>query len=433
MRQLRILGFKAKDLIGGSPISQNIREVQGILSDPFGEQAQKLREDYLQSLLRRASNSVPYYSDMKCGGLDAFPVIKKTTIQDYFDSFRSRDYESESLFRVSTSGSTGVPFVLYHNKDKRKRNTSDVLFFMGQTGYQLGNALLELEVWRGHNRRSRIRNLLQNTFQFDVTKLDDEKIKAFLKMVGERRGRINMLGFSSAFESICQYMDKHDIYYEKGNIAGITANSEYLNGYTRETLKKRFRTKVYSRYSNEEIGILAHQTENSGDNFVLNWGSYFFEILEMDKDIPAQKGQLGRIVVTDLFNHSMPLIRYDTGDVGMFNPEYPDNRYLSNVEGRKMDLVTNTRGTVLSSFVVYTLFYPYYHLLNQYQFIQEAAKDYTIKLNVRDGFDREKELIQAVKSDFGQDAAVRIVYVDEIPPLASGKRRKVVNLYNNRP
>ena len=282
--------------------------------------------------------------------------------------------KNEPLFKVSTSGSTGVPFILYHNSLKRKRNTSDVLYFMGETGYEVGNALIELEVWRGHNQRSRIMNLLQNTFQFDVTKLSDPKIEEFLKLLEGRRGSVNMLGFASAFEAICQYMDKADRHYNKRNIKGITANSEYLNEYTRETLKNRFNAPVYSRYSNEEIGILAHQTKDSHDDFVLNWASYIFEILDMEEDKPAAKGELGRIVVTDLFNYAMPMIRYDTGDVGMFSPDFPDDRYMRSVEGRKMDLVSDTNGVVLSSFVVYTLFYPYYKDLNQYQFIQEDAE-----------------------------------------------------------
>ncbi len=181
-----------------------------------------------------------------------------------------------------------------------------------------------------------------------------------------------------------------------------------------------------------KLVILAHQTKDSHANFVLNWASYIFEILDMEEDRPAAKGELGRIVVTDLFNYAMPMIRYDTGDVGMFSPDFPDNRYMRSVEGRKMDLVSDTNGVVLSSFVVYTLFYPYYKYLNQYQFIQEDARKYTIKLNVKESFDKESELIQAVRKDFGQNALVDIVYVDEIPALASGKRRKVINLYTSR-
>ncbi len=432
MKLIRKWGFRLKDRVSGNPVQNNISEIKEVLKNPFGESALQIREEYLQSLLTHASQSVPYYKPCKGSSLGTFPIIKKTEIQNRFEDFKSESLQKEPLFKVSTSGSTGVPFILYHNSLKRKRNTSDVLYFMGETGYEIGNALIELEVWRGHNQRSRLWNFLQNTSQFDVTKLNDPRIEEFLRLVERIKGPVNMLGFASAFEAICQYMDRTERSCSQTNIKGITANSEYLNEYTRETLKRRFNTRVYSRYSNEEIGILAHQTRDSGNNFVLNWGSYIFEILDMEEDRPAAKGELGRIVVTDLFNYAMPLIRYDTGDVGMFAPDYPDNRYMQSVEGRKMDLVSDTKGIVLSSFVVYTLFYPHYKDLNQYQFIQEDANKYIIKLNVKDTFEKEGELIQAVRDNFGQDARVDIEYVDEIPALASGKRRKVVNLYRNK-
>ena len=75
-------------------------------------------------------------------------------------------------------------------------------------------------------------------------------------------------------------------------------------------------------------------------------------------------------------------------------------------------------------------FYNYYHLLKQYQFIQQGEKDYEVKLNLQgNNFEFEDDLIASIKSDFGNDSNVTITYVDEIPPLSSGKRRKVVNNY----
>ena len=128
----------------------------------------------------------------------------------------------------------------------------------------------------------------------------------------------------------------------------------------------------------------------------------------------------------------MPLIRFDTGDVGVFTitkeGQLPN---FKKVEGRKMDIIYDTTGNIVSPFVVYTKFYNYYKLLIQYQFIQLDQKDYLIKLNlINDKFDYEEELIESVKSDFGDDAIVKIEYVNEIPILASGKRKKVLSFYN---
>jgi len=144
----------------------------------------------------------------------------------------------------------------------------------------------------------------------------------------------------------------------------------------------------------------------------------------------VKSGEFGRIVITDLFNYAMPLIRYDTGDVAKLNICDNGKIEFEQIEGRKMDLVYDTQGNILSAWVVYKIIYKYYKLIKQYQFIQQTKKDYEIKLNLQgDKFDFEKELIEEVKIDFGNDANVYITYTNEIPLLASGKRRKVVNNY----
>lgn len=92
-------------------------------------------------------------------------------------------------------------------------------------------------------------------------------------------------------------------------------------------------------------------------------------------------------------------------------------------------MIFDTQGNMLSSYVVYTKFYPYYHLLHQYQFVQMGEKEYLVKLNTKEDFAFERELISSFKDDFGKDAIITVAHVDEIPPLSSGKRKKVVNEY----
>ncbi len=125
------------------------------------------------------------------------------------------------------------------------------------------------------------------------------------------------------------------------------------------------------------------------------------------------------------------MIRYDTGDVAKFALNSDGIMEFEQIEGRKMDIIYDSSGNIISSFVVYTKFYNYYHLLKQYQFIQQGKNNYEVKLNLQEGssFEFENALIEDIKSDFGSDAKIKITYVDEIPPLASGKRRKVINNY----
>ena len=229
---------------------------------------------------------------------------------------------------------------------------------------------------------------------------------------------------------IAQYLEKNDIVLSDLGITSAIANSEYLNRYTKITFGKHLNTTVFSRYSSEEVGIIAQQTVNSPDRFVINNASYHVELLNLENDAPATLGAFGRIIVTDLFNYAMPIIRYDTGDIARWGLNKDGAMELVEIEGRKMDLIYDSKGNIISSFVIYTKFYNYYNLLKQYQFIQQDEKKYEVKLNLQgDNFQFENELIVDIKSDFGDDANVTITYVNEIPALASGKRKKVINNY----
>ena len=61
--------------------------------------------------------------------------------------------------------------------------------------------------------------------------------------------------------------------------------------------------------------------------------------------------------------------------------------------------------------------------------IKRRLRDkYIFKLNCPNGFMRQEELINDFKSILGSDAIISFEYVNDIPLLSSGKRRKVVNL-----
>jgi phenylacetate-CoA ligase len=68
-----------------------------------------------------------------------------------------------------------------------------------------------------------------------------------------------------------------------------------------------------------------------------------------------------------------------------------------------------------------------YTEIEQYQFVQKDVRKYVFKVCVPGIFNREQELISEFKSYVGDDADFTIEYVNEIPLLQSGKRKKVVN------
>ncbi|OZV69973.1 phenylacetate--CoA ligase family protein [Winogradskyella aurantia] len=433
LNAIRNRAFWTLDGLKGGIIKRHLNDVRRGVENPNSPESKKVKKRNIKALLKHASSTTPFYRDYeKVDNLEGYPVIRKTVVQDNFEAFKSELYKDAKNFKVSTSGSTGVPFFLFQNKGKRQRNHADVIYFFKQAGFNIGNRLYELEVWRAHNKKNNLKSKLQNVVQFDISRLSDDRILEFINLIKtDSQTEKTLLGFASSYERIAQYLEKNDLQLENLGIVSAIANSEYLNPYTKKTLGKYLNTDILSRYSSEEIGIIAQQTLESPNNFVLNHSSYHIELLNFNYDEPVKPGEFGRIVVTDLFNYAMPIIRYDTGDIAKLGLSSNGAMSFEQIEGRKMDLIYDSSGNIISSFVVYTKFYQYYHLLRQYQFIQQGEKHYEVKLNLQTGntFQYEQALIEDIKSDFGDDAEITITYVDEIPPLASGKRRKVINNY----
>ena len=129
----------------------------------------------------------------------------------------------------------------------------------------------------------------------------------------------------------------------------------------------------------------------------------------------------------------MPLIRYDTGDIGILKKYQHKGRefmVFSRIEGRKMDSIYTTSGELLSSFIFPNKLRKYKNI-KQFQFVQYAPDRYKFILNTNSHFTKEADLIAEFKPLLGEKSSLEIEYVKAIPLLSSGKRKKVINTYSS--
>ena len=421
------------DTVNGMPVRNHYKEINFLMNQATQDEVININRKKLFKLLDHASVNCPYYYEFKGkNDLSLFPVVNKNLIKENTEKFLAVNYNNKQLLAVTTSGSTGTPFKTYQDCNKKKRNNADTLYFAELAGYKLGHRLIYLKIWVKKKMRSRLEYWFQNIVPIDVLYLNDAKIELLISKINNERSTFSIIGYSSALELICKFLDRINAGTVKANIKSIIAISETLNDYTKSKMEKYFGNSVVSRYSNLENGIIAQQELNGSGWFLINTPSYHVEILEMNTDEQVNNGKLGRIVVTDLFNYAMPMIRYDTGDIGAIktDPLNSARKYLSKVEGRKLDLLYDTRGNLISSYIVYKNMWQYTEI-DQYQLIQEKAKQYTLKINSKSHFKKEKQLVEEFKSFLGWDAEFKFEYVSEIPLLASGKRKKIVNNYIN--
>lgn len=425
--KIRNISFWFLDFIKGGKIKKHFDEIKiSIESNEMSYQT-SLQNTKLKKILEHAAKTVPFYKGYGFESVQNFPVIDKNFMRDRISDFLSTDFDDSNRYQAVTSGSTGTPFKVFHDKNKKNRNSADTIYFAKRAGFSVGDKLIYLKIWSENNKKSPLQRWMQNIQPLDVIHLNDEKIRNFISEIENSNDSIGFLGYSSALELVARYLEKTKAAPINANIKSIISMSEGLNQYTKATLPRFFTVNPVSRYSNIENGIIAQQEVNGKDEFLINTASYFVEIFAFDADVPAKDGQLGRIIITDLYNYAMPMIRYDSGDVGAIIPGA--NNYFQSIEGRKLDLIYDTKGNLISSYIVYKNMWQYTEIA-QYQFVQYGAKDYVFKINMAESFEKEEKLINEFKTYLGQDANFSVEYVAEIPLLASGKRKKIMNTFH---
>jgi phenylacetate-CoA ligase len=144
---------------------------------------------------------------------------------------------------------------------------------------------------------------------------------------------------------------------------------------------------------------------------------------------PAQSGETGVVLVTDLLNRAMPLIRYRIGDMAV-----PDHLgcacgrglpRLRHVEGRVTDFLVGTDGRLVSGAVLTVAVVAKRPSLGQVQLWQDAPGRVLYKIRSGDGRPLSPADLQFLdvetRSYLGPDATIDHQYVEELPCEASGK------------
>ncbi|MFS4481975.1 CoF synthetase [Hyunsoonleella sp. 2307UL5-6] len=430
LEKIRHNVFWLIDSLKGGNIKSHYDDIKFILENFDSDASLKKRNQHLNHLLNHAIETVPFYKNYKdYNSIADFPVVDKLLLRNSLDDFISINFIDKQGFEVSTSGSTGTPFVIYQNENKKNRNTADTIFFSEKAGYKIGYKLFYIRAWSKVISKSKLATFLQNIKMINVKDLNPNTISKMIKILEKGNSTNAFIGYPSAFKEICKHLDTINSKPLKAKVSSMIANAEPLGDPLKKSIKKYFGFDILSRYSNMENGILSQQVIDGGDVFHINWASYFIEILDLKEDKPAKYGTLGRVVVTDLFNYNMPLIRYDTGDLAVI--EVKHNTFnkapaFSKVEGRRMDAIYSVDGRIMTT-VVYEL--EYFPELKQFQLIQENENTYIVKINLDGVFNKEQKMINLLKSFLGEEAIIYVEYVDEIPELSSGKRKLTLNKF----
>lgn len=421
---MRNRGFWTIDWLKGRTVRKHYIDIKNTMQRK--ENVNKARES-LQSLLTHATQNCSFYAPFANTPISEFPIIDKDLIRSRHSEFLAKPFVTAKLQRMSTSGSTGTPFSVVQNYEKRSRVLAEIVYFGELCGYTIGQRYAFIRSWNSQSRKSPLESFLQNLIAIDTSRLDEESLETMRSLLKRDKRLSCILGYASSLDLLAQHLlEKGETPESFKRMKVVISGSEILSDKARRNLKKVFGCNVVSRYSNQENGLIAQ--EISDNLFLINSASYYLEFLKPNSDDYAQPGELSRIVLTDLFNYAMPMIRYDTGDLAIFD-EHPDyGRVITSIEGRVRDFFYDTQDRLLSPSAITVQMWKF-DRLRQFQFIQDGRAKYLLKVNGARGVYEDDDFIEVIENIVGKNANITIEHVDGIPQLQSGKFRQVICNY----
>lgn len=382
-------------------------------------------EQRLLDIKRHAIQQTEFYKDYK--ETDEFPVVNKMTLIENHDACLAKeDIRHRPTFRPLAAVQE-LLFSVTQDFKKRKRTIADLKVFGELCDYPSHERMVFFHVINAKLHRTPEQEDRENIYYIDSSDLGDAHLEEMKNALLDKKPRI-VFSYSSSLVELAKYIDRTGIPEGGFSMKSVLTGGEGLSDENRKLLEKVFGCTVYRRYSDMELGILGQDMGN-GSEYILNWGSYYFETLKLDSDKPTEPGEAGRIVITDLFNYAFPMIRYDTGDLGILDKSNPnDLPKLKEIYGRVRDCVYATDGRLISPAKVSVMMWGS-DGVKQWQFIQETKDNYILKLNCEKKVDTEI-YVKKFKGLLGESADIEVQLVDEIPVTSSNKRRAVICNYH---
>ncbi len=236
-----------------------------------------------------------------------------------------------------------------------------------------------------------------------------------------------LLVYPSILDAMTREVTKRGLRF--ANLRLIRTISESLSPRVRAEAESAFGVKVQDNYSSQEAGIIAIECPVSRLYHVMS-DNLIVEVLR-DDGTPCGEGEIGRIIVTDLHNFAMPLIRYAIGDYAEVGPHCSCGRglpTLKRIMGRERNLVRLPDGTTHWPHFGIAHFWEH-AAVQQFQFIQHDLDHIEARLVVDTPPTPEGEagLRKLIQDELGHPFDLKFVYFAKaLPRPANGKMEEFV-------
>jgi phenylacetate-CoA ligase len=402
---------------------------------------QRLQLEKLNRLLLHAWEHVPHLQKRwrqaglhpvalrDAAELAAYPILTKADILSHYDDLIARPYRGRTQTKT-TGGSTGEPFRFEMTVESDARRNAVMWRGYAWAGARLGRRAAYL--WGTNLGATGYRKLKEDLFHaafnrtivscFDMSVQTLPRIAA--QLVAARPEVI--VGYVSALTAVAGWALEQGVSLH--GPSAVLGAAEGLRDDQRELIGRAFGCPVYNTYGCREVMLIASECEQRHG---LHMNSDHLVVETVDASGGGVQGAPGRVLLTDLHNYGMPMIRYENGDVAVTATRRCSCGrglpLLERVEGRLLDIIRTPAGRILPG-----EFFPYLFKdlswVREFQVIQREPAHLRVLLVLRpEGGPADLELLRRkLDAALGGGLEIQIDTVASIPRTASGKLRVTI-------
>lgn len=394
----------------------------------------------LKDIISYAYNKVPFYRNLYNSqgsfnknmiqsdeDITRLPTISKEDIRIYNNEFLSNEYKPDDLIITGTGGTTSSPVTLKYTRDCFSQKQACTLFFFQWFNCNLGDK--SAYIWGAEQdfpkrmgiKQRIVRYLVHNVLMLPSNYLNDSVMMEYYWKLKKFKPRM-LQAYTTPLYIFSDFLERYKLYLD---IPSINVSAEYLFDYQREKIEQVFGCKIFNWYGAREIGHAATECKVHKGMHINTYG-LFFEVIKDDRRV---YDEMGEIVVTDLLNKAMPLIRYKIGDLGILTTRKctcgSSLPLLEDIGGRYVDSFKCRDGSIIPSVGLTCRIARDYREIPELQIVQ---KDFEIfELNIVRGKAYTDESLQKVKNQFNDfmhgTMVFSVNFLDKIPLEKSGKAR----------
>jgi phenylacetate-CoA ligase len=378
------------------------------------EELERATTQDLIRLLSYAGANVPYYRELfrarrfdpraieSRADLAELPLLTREIVQERYDDLVDPAHRGKNI-KKGTSGSTGKPLKFEYSAESECWRQAIKLRGYGWAGYRPGRKTFFY--WAAvsggpPSAKMRLDRALKRETFIDSMKQDLPARHSALEILRRTRPEI-IVCYTQACAQFARWITDNGL-RDWDDIPVICAAEAVLPA-DRAALSNAFGPDIFETYGSRETMLMGAECEThqgmhlSEENLVL-------EVVRNGR--PVADGESGDVVVTDLHNYGMPMIRYVNGDLAVRGPEQRcacgrGLGRLERVDGRRADTLYDNDGNAVPGIVFHVLFSDARReIVRQFQAVQGA--DGAVVLKVVRGRDFADDAFRGVTGRFSE-------------------------------